>query len=231
MNIYLYISAYNEQNLARRKELIECFSRNTEAGFKIIHVLSEGHDCLLDHARKFGACNPIQTLFRYPVIGRPTVQQYIDMANLIEADDPDSLHIIANSDIFFIPETLEQLRSLPWDQKLFVALSRYDVTSGGAHVLLDRWDSQDTFVWRGECNVRDADCPLGFAGSDNSLCWKFKAAGYKVVNPSRDIKTMHLHLVQVNNYREGGNNRNAVKADHICPEPYHLVTPCKISEI
>jgi hypothetical protein len=136
-----------------------------------------------------------------------------------------------NYDVYMPSESLQKLKELPWEKKLFVALSRYDLTTKDNLILLDRWDSADTWVWKGPTSVEGINCSCGFAGVDNHVAWKFKEAGYRVVNPSRDIVTVHVHNVHINNYREGGSPNGAVKADNICPEPYAFHPPIKISEI
>lgn len=230
MKTHLYITPYNEQSELRRNELEMCLRRNLDAGFSFIHVILEEKDVAYFHNSLMA-----DILIRYPISTminilpkRPTFQDYLDVANAF----PDShLHTVMNTDIYMPPESLKQLQALPWERNLFVALARYDLTTSGKLILLDRWDSADTWVWRGTVNVENINCSCGNPGVDNHIAWKFKAAGYHVVNPSRDIVTVHVHNVHINNYREGGNPNGAVKADQICPEPYAFHTPIKISEI
>jgi hypothetical protein len=233
MNVILYTSPYAEKNPERRAELENCFEKNLEAGFLHINLLVEQKD--LDYLY-----NGLYYGRMVDYDHRPAFQDYIDVANIwdteaiVDKDYEGDLHVVCNSDIYLLPETLEKLKGLQWEKdgrKLFVALSRYDLTSDGSLVLLDRWDTADTWVWKGKCPVQGIQCPCGYPGVDNHIAWKFKEAGYHVVNPSRDIVTVHQHLVQINNYRQTGHSSSPVKADQICPEPYAFHTPIHIDQI
>lgn len=223
MKTVLYMNFYFEKNEQRRLELEDVFEKNFKAGFEYIVIFCENKDArYVSEIIRFYTIhvnNAPQTYVIY-IENRPFFQQYINDSKLYF---PDWLISVCNSDIYIDAENLNKLKNLPWsDKKLFVALSRYDETKLGTKTLLDRPDSQDFWAWKSDCNVTGAQCPIGVPGSDNSIAWKFKEAGYEVINPSKDIVTCHLHNVHINNYRDEQGN---VKADQICPPPYHLINP------
>ena len=227
MKVNLYITSYAEKNLDRRKEIETCFTKNLQAGFQDIWLLIEEKD--LEYTKELiNRRYPTKSYVNYKVVGaeRPSFQQYINQANYYQ---DERIHVVMNSDIFIEPADLDKIKNLNWQNKLFVALSRWDLHKGGTSTLLDRQDSQDAYFWYGNCNVINALCPNGNAGSDNHICWKFKDAGYKVVNPSKDIKIFHLHNVLGNNYRQGIGG--PVIATHICPPPYSFHPPIFINQI
>jgi len=233
MQTILYTSLYYESHEERAKELAFCLKQNCLAGFDKIIVLLEAGARLQDLNEFLNDCRSIASdegTKLIPVITdtRPTLMDYLDKAS---REDRNSLHILANSDIIIPALALGQLRSLPWEKKLYVALSRWDIGREGTLQLLDRPDSADVFAWYGPAEIEGCKCSPGFPGFDNRIAHEFHAAGYKVVNPSRDIITEHLHLIQKNNYRQGGNPDGAVLANQICPEPYFFHPPIHIHQI
>lgn len=227
MKTHLFINVYQDKNFERNEELIKVFKNNLDAGFDEISIICEEKDksyCI--HLCISNTTNSKLSINTFT--GRPPFQMYIDMAN-IEMENENTIFIVCNSDIYITPDNLEKFKNLPWEKNLFVALSRHDITKLGNLVHLERWDSQDFFAWKNKCLIESADCPIGFPGSDNGICYKFKEKGYQVINPSKDLITCHLHNIQnTNNYRDEEGN---VKADQICPEPYHLITPHFIKDI
>jgi hypothetical protein len=229
--INLYVTPYQEKNPDRAKELRECLLKNFEAGFNRIVCVVEDKD--FDFVRHeildlLGESN-LGSAVLERTEGRPTFSDYISIANEY---DEDTIHVVCNADIYLLPKTLEQLKDLPWEKKkLFIGLSRWDQHHSGKLVHLSRWDSQDSFIWKGRCPITTQMCPLGWPGSDNSALFHFKNAGYSVYNPSNDIQTVHLHNVQIYNYRQDSKVDGAIKGSQLCAEPYHLCTPCNISDI
>lgn len=223
MKTHLFINPYQDKNPERRKELEKVFENNIFAGFDFITFVIEDKD--FQYVLKLSGKYPTGVRNFESVDQRPPFQTYIDMAN---KNDEETINIVCNNDIYITPDNLEKLKNLHWDRKLWVSLARWDVSTGGNLTLLDRPDTADGWAWVGNCNINNANCPIGFAGSDNNLAWLAKESGYIVINPSRDIRIFHLHNVKINNYRDGKGN---IKADQICPEPYHFHPPIFISEI
>lgn len=225
----LYITPYEEQNPDRRKELEKCYKNNLQAGFDEVWLVIEEKDRdytlrLMHTILNESKCNII-----LKIVGttRPAFQEYIDIANTYE---DDRIHMVCNSDIYIEAIDLNKIKNLNWSsRKLCLALARWDEFKTGRIQLLDRADTADFWAFKCPCDVENAHCALGFPGVDNSVAWKFMNSGYKVVNPSKDIITRHLHNVKGNNYRQNGDG--AVIATQICPEPYHFHKSISISEI
>ena len=132
-----------------------------------------------------------------PGYDRPTYAQFIKEMQAVEAD----YYILANSDIYFTSE-IEEIKSLQMDGKV-LCLSRYDVTSGGFAKLFDYEWTQDTWIWKGKPKtLQNVDFTMGLPACDNRMAYEIAQAGLKPINPSKDIKTYHLHLTNKRSYTE-----------------------------
>ncbi len=132
-----------------------------------------------------------------PGYDRPTYAQFIKEMQAVEAD----YYILANSDIYFTSE-IEEIKSLQMDGKV-LCLSRYDITSGGFAKLFDYEWTQDTWIWKGKPKtLQNVDFTMGLPACDNRMAYEIAQAGLKPVNPSKDIKTYHLHLTNKRSYTE-----------------------------
>lgn len=141
---------------------------------------------------------------------------YFNILNSITA--PNDINIISNADIYF-DDTVKLFEKL--DNDTFFALSRWDVASDGSAKHYDRQDSQDVWAWRGKSRLIYNDFNIGVPGCDNRLAYEANKAGYKIKNPSMDIKTYHLHITNLRNY----NIKTRVDA---IPGPYLTVFPEKL---
>lgn len=141
---------------------------------------------------------------------------YNDFFNKInEMTDPEDINIVANSDIFF-DDTILLANGLP--RATVYALSRWDWINEHNIRFFDRPDSQDAWIFRGRLAKVSGDFTLGKKGCDNRIAHEFSAVGYTVVNPSRSIKTYHVHNSNVRNYSQ----RESV------PGPYRTVHPSSL---
>lgn len=155
--------------------------------------------------------------------GRPTFNE------LFQLCEPDAINVIANSDIYFLNHEVDLIRYAftrpgcgPEERPhLCLALSRWDVMPDGSVVHHDHRDSQDLWIFYGKPQGIDASFTMGNPGCDNALAWLIKQAGYTVLNPSKTIRTYHLHNVPWRSYGEG---RGMPKMHRIQP-PYEMV-PC-----
>ena len=144
------------------------------------------------------------------IIDRPTFDQMFKQIN--EIVKPDDITIIANSDIYF--NTLYGIGNIKENE--VYALSRWD-----RNLLYDREDSQDAWVFRGRIKpVPDCDFGLGIPGCDNAIAERLQRVGYRVLNPSKSIKAIHLHSSNIRNY----DSRTTV------PKPYLLIKPHLLNE-
>ena len=104
--------------------------------------------------------------------------------------------IMANSDIYY-DETLEHLVNYDLSDKFF-ALARYQ-----KGVVIEDKGSQDTWIFTSPANVPLEDCNFHFGvpGCDHKILYIFEKSGYKISNPSRTIRSHHLHDSNFRTYR------------------------------
>lgn len=157
--------------------------------------------------------------------GRPTFTELFDMC------EPGYVNVICNSDIFIPEETCALLESMEFDprQMKCFALSRWDVLPNGDAKLWDHRDSQDVWIISGGPWLVDAPYPMGVAGCDNALVHALQLAGFTVTNPSKTIKTYHLHNVNYRSYLvdHSGIARGGDKIERV-PPPYAFVQPTEL---
>jgi hypothetical protein len=140
--------------------------------------------------------------------GRPT------FADFFAAAHPDSVTVIANSDIAF-DASISLASDIGPDEAY--ALSRWDGDS------IQNSDSQDVWIFRGVPKPgMFLDFTPGVCGCDNRLAWELMHAGYRVSNPSLSIKANHLHASGVRHY--------APAAEYCVPRPYLLIKPHALGE-
>lgn len=143
--------------------------------------------------------------------------KYNDFFKIInEYSDPKDVNVIANLDIYLDPSTCHLMERIK--PKEMFALCRWDQDKKQNIKFLNRPDSQDTWVFRGHINV-NCDFYMGYAGCDNRLAKVFADAGWKVTNPSKSIKTVHVHASNIRNYKPGKRNKLVV------PGPYLTLPP------
>ena len=140
----------------------------------------------------------------------PTFNFMFEKINKLVGDD--DISIICNSDIFF-DETILLASNI--GAKEVYALSRWDWNENGSSKLFDRSDSQDVWIVRGKVENVFGDFTLGAKGCDNRISYEFNQAGYKITNPSKSIKSYHVHNSVVRNYSD----------IDIVPPPYLKVEP------
>ncbi len=125
----------------------------------------------------------------------------------------DNICILANSDIYF-DKTLSYLINYNFDNKV-LALSRYD--NG---IRYSKRDSQDSWIFKSKANINLDLCnfKFGLPGCDNRLAYIFFESGYEVINPSKTIKSHHLH----------NSNFKTYNLSSRVPGPYHLICPTEL---
>jgi len=141
---------------------------------------------------------------------KPTYKFFFDKIN--ESTQLDDINIICNSDIFF-DDTIKLAEKIEYKQVF--ALSRWDWKPNGTSIHFNRPDSQDVWIIRGKINNVFGDFTLGVRGCDNRIAHEFHAAGYMVSNPSKTIKTYHVHNSNIRNYT----------FNDVVPPPYRTIQP------
>lgn len=238
-SIRLIVNYYNEKNPDRKKELLEATRSNYENN-RIDHILFLIEpDSELDFVANF---NDLLAMVSFEVVDqRPTYRDYFHVANraIINYGHHQDITIIANLDIF-ITETvcyyLEQhmrpglcMALSPWD-RLADGSYRQGKVNVGSTVEVPKDDAQDVWVFKGMIQkVENCDFALGKPGCDNSIAFWINQAGYTVVNPSNDIRPVHIHLSGVRNYDTTltghGENKDRI------PPPYLTLPPISIDRI
>ena len=146
--------------------------------------------------------------------GRPTFGEMFTMCK------PDHINVIANSDIYF-DETLKAAQGIKIGE--VYALSRWDKV-GGDLVPYHRRDSQDAWIIYGQPERIPAPYQMGVPGVDNVLVNVLRSYGYKVTNPCKSIRAIHVHE---SGYRTYGEGRGKPKPYRYAP-PYDFAEPCSL---
>lgn len=216
MTARLFTTYYEPRNEARRQELDLCLQMNCQA-FDSVTILTEG---------------PGRPAWFNGLGDNWGIRPQYANAILSASHAGDGVVVIANSDIIIPQSSLEQIDCNLRPNEAY-ALTRWDITENGIR-LFDRVHSQDVWAFRGppKPNI-GGDYFFGVPGCDNRFAYELQAAGYEVLNPSRDIRTYHLHL---SGYRPGNKPENRVPGPYLFVKPHHLgekpqySTPFRISK-
>ena len=196
--IYLYTTFYNETNNFRKQELLSCL-QNTSSNKAISKII------VFNEGESIAYLGPyrIEEIF---IDKRPTYQDFINYINT--NSNPDDIHIIANTDIYF-DKNIEVLKHINLKDTC-LALSRWDTADTIKPKLYNHNDSQDVWVFKGPVKQQlKANFPLGVPRCDNRLLFELQEAGYRVLNPAFSIKVFHIHKGQrALVYTEGDNIYN-----------------------
>lgn len=207
--VNLFVSVYNERNKDRMGELMYCLERNIgNDNIDKIHVLLEPNT-------EFNLSNNKISVVK--LLKRPTFGTYFDVVNSVSRID--DVNIIINSDIYFDEESVSLIKENLTISKCF-ALTRYDVHEDlSSHTFLGRRDSQDSWCFKGK--IRHGrmfrNFCLGKPGCDNRIAHEIHKSRYHISNPSKTIKSYHLHNTQVKSYSR--------TEEHIVKPPYLRLDP------
>lgn len=149
------------------------------------------------------------TITHHPTQHRATFQDFVEYArNAIPTGD---ICIIANSDIIF-DETIGLLTKINLAGRC-LALTRYDIEQNGEIVLHPDYDSCDSWIFLNPITV-SVNYQLGILGCDNNFVIDLRAAGLRVYNPCKSIKTLHLHLSRKRCFKNGQRPSMPLKSDN-----------------
>ena len=208
MSCKLFTTYWPEPNAVRRCDLVCALAANCHA-FQAVWVLSQ------DEERA-----PIEAAncHWYPQTARQTFADLLWLARRMSHDG--DVVVVANSDIWIPADELARIDRHLADGEVY-CLSRWDLLARGV-TLFDRRDSQDTWIFRGPPRSGIGGLyPFGYPGVDNRLAHELDAAGYRVLNPARDVRTYHVHPTP---------HRNDNKPENRVPLPYLLVEPHRLDE-
>jgi len=170
----------------------------------------------LDMCMQKNATNPYLNFIPITSQNRMTFGDFFSICN--SYSNEDDVSIVANLDIYF-DETIRLAEKIKRNN--FWALGRWDVKKDGTIVHACRPDSQDAWFVKGPFKNINANFEMGKCGCDNRLAHEAKKAGYKVENPSKSIKAMHVHTSAIRNYKRR-------KKQDLVPGPYYTVYPTEL---
>jgi energy-converting hydrogenase A subunit M len=111
---------------------------------------------------------------------------------------------------------------------IFVALLRWEESTGEPIIFGPRNDSQDTWLIHSDSvlerkwDLNALNIPFGKAGCDNAILIEFLRNKFKIVNPAMSLKTIHCHASEIRNYD---------KTDIVDRPNYMFVEPTGIHEL
>lgn len=200
--INLFINHYTDNDRGRNLELLKCLQLN------ISNKLIDNIFCICNNEGETDLLND-ERVSVLILKSRPTYNVFFQIIS--KYTNVNDWNIIANTDIYF-DQSLININKYN-KPKTLIALTRWEV-SGREIRFLNRADSQDTWIFKGHPSI-NCDFTMGTPGCDNVLAERFHKSGWFVINPSKTIRTYHLHQSNVRNYN--ANNR-------LMP-PYKLIQP------
>ena len=207
--INLYLQYFKHSNILREKELIYCTKHNINNNLiDKIYLFLEN----IDDKQDWMINDKVEIILFEK---RMTFRNFIEYSNNV---DSNNIHIISNLDIFF-DETLSKLIVNNIDNHL-VTLTRWNIDTKTKQA--KHWNincSQDVWIWKSKIDLSkfDLDYYIGQVGCDNAVCGEFHEVGYKVINPSMDLRSYHLHQDETRNYTD----------DDVVRKRLYLLNPTK----
>ncbi len=194
--INLYIQYFKHKKEDRRKELDYCTKHNIKnSAFDKVHILLEKEEDKQDWM-----INPKVVVTNFG--SRMSFRNFVEYSNNVDSGK-NEIHVLTNLDMFF-DNTILKLNENNIDNHL-ITLTRWNIDLQTKKANFFNVNcSQDTWIWKGivDLNKLDLDYFFGTPGIDNAVCGEFHEAGYKVINPSLDLKTYHLHQETKRDYTD-----------------------------
>lgn len=211
--VVLFTSLYDSGNLIRNNELNHCFDRNIE-NTEISRIINLG-PVKREHPKVMNiACE------------RPTYNDYFKAIDKCCMDG--EIAIVSNSDIYF-DDTINWVKQIRMNG-VMLALSRWNLNNNGVMTHFAIAGSQDVWIIKVERDkpyyqnlLKVGNYNLGLPGCDHMIAKDGHDCGYKVLNPSKDIRSIHYHN---SNYRTYGDpdRVSGYYPVHVCPLPEKLPT-------
>lgn len=179
--VNLFVSVYNEEDPIRKNELNTCLINNlNNRNIEKVYLIEEaGHGVTIDSHK----------ICRLPVDHKPTFNDIFNLVNSVSGDN--DINIIVNSDIYLDEFGVQYIGARLQPNTCF-ALTRWNIKYG-TPVFMNTRDSQDVWCFRGKIKPINVPYTMGIPGCDNNLAHLLHEAGYHVTNPSKTIKSFHLH--------------------------------------
>jgi hypothetical protein len=212
----LFTTFYRSSDATRTEENQRCILKNlANPVFSEVHVLLDhGLECLefVDGHSK---------LVQVRLGRRPKFSDIFSYVN--QCSKHDDMNVVANTDIYFDEEL--RVLELVQDPGTVFALTRWDVQADGSARFFNRYNSQDSWVFKGQIRDVGGDYFIGTPGCDNRLVHELRTANYHVVNPAFSIKSFHLHQSMVRPYLNG-EGPGAVRGPYGYVLPQTLLPHC-----
>lgn len=213
MKFILLITLYQEKDLERQEEYLECLNYNLEnPNIEEIVVLFEydkDNTTFYEKLKKIKI--KLLKINKHPY--------YLDFMTIINEKYKDKICIIANSDIFFTPDkSLNLLKNINWDDTI-ISLTRYNQLDQMKEPKLKKWldkhdngiekeyndfkirtffgdgRTQDSWIFKSPIDLSKANFKfkIGTNNCDGYMNNELAKLGLKIYNPALDIITIHNH--------------------------------------
>ena len=191
--VSLYVNYYNDPHPQRQQELYECLSRNLNN--PLIHKI---YTVIESENVDFQGLDQSEKLEKTICQGRPPFSYLLALAR--RQAGWDDITILANADIYFEAYDLGLVMNY-LDPASCFALSRWERGPDGTLQLLDHSNSQDCWLFRGAVRqIPRCDFVMGTYACDNAIAHRIAEAGYRLYNPSRTIRAIHVHNTAIRHY-------------------------------
>jgi hypothetical protein len=196
-----YVSKYSSHlDNMRSKEIEKSLSNNIACPFiEKIHLFVDDNDALV---RLNELSNHSDKIVIIEVGKKP---KYSDFFNYIIKHVKDKICIITNADIF-LHESNDKLIERLQEHKFAFALTRYEHDM--SHPLIDDYGgSHDAYIFNSkfinESIINDhTQFYQNFPGIETHIIKALCDVGFKVFNPCKQIKIVHLHQTQLRRHGE-----------------------------
>ncbi|TCS41948.1 hypothetical protein [Reinekea marinisedimentorum] len=191
--INVFFSYYQCNDVARQREIDACLIKNAtnESIDKLFVIIDDGCECAVE-------TDNIQVLY---INSRLTYRSWLE---LTQEKCSSGISILCNSDIYF-DDTLPLIREVLQEPNGFLALSRWEYLQGTTQMHPNPHWSQDTWAVRVEDEVPASllsllHFPMGVPRCDNKIAYLFSIYGWKVFNPVKHLRSIHMHESQMRTY-------------------------------
>ena len=194
-----YISKYNSYlDKDRSKELEDCLIKNLKNPIvDSIHLFVDDKDAL---RRLDEISNNSEKIFIISIGLKP---KYNDFFNYIIENIQNEICMITNADIYIHECEINLIKRLK-KEKICYALTRYEHDM--SHPLIDTYcGSHDCYIFNSSfidkrIINKHTDFLQNVSGIETRIIKTFCNKGFRVYNPCRQIKIVHLHKTQLRNY-------------------------------
>ena len=145
------------------------------------------------------------------------IQNRTQFSDFFEYLNPTEINIIANNDID-LSKTFNYLNLLFLSKSDIYCLSRWESNNKMFRPM--EGDSQDSWVFIGNPRPWEmCQFNMGLPGCDNRIAYEFYSKGYRVFNPSKSLRTYHIHSSNLRNYSE----INRIHGNYLNIKPQYLI--------